>query len=314
MPHSYTVPVQMRRKNIFGVMILFATLNSAASLSAQSKTQSVHECEDGVKLRLSSPAGIQGSLLRFEIISGSPLTDLQAEWSGHPIPFWSSASRQSIHQALLGIDLELKPGPDPLSVSAHFPDGRKFVCTANINIRAGRFVAEHLKVENQFVEVNPKDRERADEEHKRLHEIFIHNTPERLWNGRFRVPLDGNHKGANFGRRRILNGHPSAPHTGVDFPAPSGTPVHASQRGRVVIAEPLFFSGNTVILDHGLGVYTFYGHLKSIDVAAGEMVEKGKILGLVGATGRVTGPHLHWGLTVNQSRVNALQLLALPAD
>jgi hypothetical protein len=304
----------MKRTNIFRAVIFLTTLLFPVLLSAQTRTQLTHDCGDGVKLRLSSPAGLQGSLLQFEVISAAPVSGLKADWSGHAIPFWPDAVHRNIHHALLGIDLELKPEPGNLSVSAGLPDGHELSCTATVAVKAGRFAAEHLKVDNQFVEVNPKDRERADKEHQRLHEIFEHNTPERLWDGRFRLPLDGDHPGGNFGRRRILNGHPGAPHTGVDFPAPSGTPVHASQRGRIVVAEPLFFSGNTVIIDHGLGVYTFYGHLKSMDVTVGEMVEKGKLLGLVGATGRVTGPHLHWGLTINLSRVNALQLLALPAD
>jgi murein DD-endopeptidase MepM/ murein hydrolase activator NlpD len=136
-------------------------------------------------------------------------------------------------------------------------------------------------------------------------------TPERMWNGKFRVPLDGVHAGTNFGRRRVLNGHPGTPHTGVDFPSPTGTPVHASQRGRVVLAEELFFAGNTVVVDHGLGIYTFYCHFSEIDVKVGNVVNKGDVLGKVGATGRVTGPHLHWGLNVERARVNALDVVRL---
>jgi murein DD-endopeptidase MepM/ murein hydrolase activator NlpD len=136
-------------------------------------------------------------------------------------------------------------------------------------------------------------------------------TPERLWDGPFRVPLDGVTTGKNFGRRRILNGEPRSPHTGVDFPAVKGTPVHATQAGRVALAQELYFSGNTVVLDHGLGIYTFYGHLDSIAVQEGETVKAGELLGEVGATGRVTGPHLHWGLTVERARVNPLELVQL---
>ena len=94
----------------------------------------------------------------------------------------------------------------------------------------------------------------------------------------------------------------------------TGTPVHAAQRGRVVLAEELFFSGNTVVVDHGLGIYTFYGHFSEIDVKVGDMVETGTVLGKVGATGRVTGPHLHWGLTVEKARVNPMQLVKLLAN
>jgi murein DD-endopeptidase MepM/ murein hydrolase activator NlpD len=123
------------------------------------------------------------------------------------------------------------------------------------------------------------------------------------------MPLVGEFKGSNFGKRRVLNGHPGSPHSGVDFPAPTGTPVHAAQKGRVVLAEELYFSGNTVIVDHGLGIYTFYCHFSEIDAKVGDEVIAGTVIGKVGATGRVTGPHLHWGLQVQHTRVNALELL-----
>jgi murein DD-endopeptidase MepM/ murein hydrolase activator NlpD len=87
--------------------------------------------------------------------------------------------------------------------------------------------------------------------------------------------------------------------------------VHATQRGRVALAEELFFAGNTVVVDHGLGIYTLYGHLSEIDVKVGDDLEAGSVLGKVGATGRVTGPHLHWGLAVERARVNPLQLVRL---
>jgi murein DD-endopeptidase MepM/ murein hydrolase activator NlpD len=168
-----------------------------------------------------------------------------------------------------------------------------------------------LQVEKQFVEPSPEQIKRANEERQKLRDIFDRVTPERLWDGEFRVPLDGVTTGSNFGKRRILNGNPGSPHSGADFPAATGTPVHATQRGRVVLAEELFFSGNTVVLDHGLGIYTFYGHLSEIDAKVGDELEAGAVLGKVGATGRVTGPHLHWGLTVERARVNPLLLVRL---
>jgi murein DD-endopeptidase MepM/ murein hydrolase activator NlpD len=168
-----------------------------------------------------------------------------------------------------------------------------------------------LQVGKQFVEPSPEQIKRADEERQKLRDIFDRVTSERLWDGKFRIPLDGVTTGSNFGRRRILNGNPGSPHGGVDLPGAAGTPVHAAQRGRVVLAEELFFAGNTVVVDHGLGIYTFYGHLSEIDAKVGDALEASAVLGKVGATGRVTGPHLHWGLTVERARVNPLQIVTL---
>lgn len=266
-------------------------------------------------LWLSSPAPSQGSLLLVEVRSAQPLLRLSGEWQGNQIPFWreESAGPKGFEawRALLGIDLEQPAGEYRLVVTEHASGGAPAPCRVNLPVRAGKFVTERLEVAPNFVEPNPEQLVRAQEETQRLREIFAAVTPEKLWRGRFRIPLDGVKTGGNFGRRRVLNGRPGSPHGGVDFPAPAGTPVHAAQRGRVVLAEPLYFSGNTVILDHGLGVYTFYGHFSETAVKQGDMVEAGALLGRVGSTGRATGPHLHWGLTVNRARVNALQIVAL---
>ncbi|HJT17882.1 MAG TPA: M23 family metallopeptidase, partial [Thermoanaerobaculia bacterium] len=118
-------------------------------------------------------------------------------------------------------------------------------------------------------------------------------------------------KGTNFGVRRIFNGEPRAPHSGADLHAAAGTPVHATNRGRVVLAKNLFFTGNTVLLDHGFGIYSLYAHLSRIDVHAGETVNRGEVVGLVGATGRVTAPHLHWGMRVQGARVDPFSLVGV---
>ncbi len=262
-------------------------------------------------MRLSSPVSSQGSLLLVELKSARPLTEVKGDWGGRSVPFWQENGRAAVHAGLLGVDLEKAPGPYELKVTAQKAAGEKITCNAVIAVRAGKFATEKLQVGKQFVEPSPEQIKRADEERQKLREIFDRVTPERLWDGKFRVPLDGVTTGANFGRRRILNGNPGSPHGGVDLPGTTGTPVHAAQRGRVVLSEELFFSGNTVVVDHGLGIYTFYGHLSEIDVKVGDALEAGALLGKVGATGRVTGPHLHWGLTVERARVNPLQIVQL---
>lgn len=237
---------------------------------------------------------------------------MKGEWNGKGIEFWSDAVRKNLEHALLGVDLETPVGGHDVTIEARLADGGPVSCRATVSVSAGEFAVEKLQVAQQFVEPNAEEIARADKEGQRLREILASVTPERLWNGTFHMPLTGAHTAKNFGRRRVLNGQPRSPHTGVDIPAATGTPVLAPQRGRVVLADNLFFAGNTVVVDHGLGVYTFYGHLSAMAVKEGDTVERGALLGNVGATGRVTGPHLHWGLTVDGARVNPLQIVGVP--
>jgi murein DD-endopeptidase MepM/ murein hydrolase activator NlpD len=276
-------------------------------------------CGPGVTLKLSAPSSSQGSLLHLEVRSRKPLAEVTAEWNSKNVPFWhvprsgidSPKVGPDLREAILGVDLEKAPGTYPLLVHVQAAGGKPEACTLHIPVRVGKFATEKLQVGKEFVEPSPEQIQRANEERDKLRAIFDQVTPEKLWDGDFRVPLDGVNTGGNFGKRRVLNGQPGSPHSGVDFPALTGTPVHAAQSGRVALAQELFFSGNTVVVDHGLGIYTFYGHLSEIDVKPGDELQSGQVLGKVGATGRVTGPHLHWGLTVERARVNALQLVKL---
>jgi murein DD-endopeptidase MepM/ murein hydrolase activator NlpD len=279
---------------------------------------SVHDCGSGLTLHLSSPDPTQGSLLLLELRSATqPIASIKATWDSQEIPFWqepkSSEKSPDLWRALLGVDLELKPDQYPLTLTAKSESAEEISCSAAIDVQQGKFATESLKVAPNFVTPDPEQLARAEAERQRLRAIYATITPERLWDGSFHYPLTGVTSGGNFGKRRVLNGTPGSPHGGVDFPAPAGTPVLAPQRGRVVLAEPLYFSGNTVILDHGLGLYTLYAHFESISVQPGDLVNTGAVLGKVGATGRVTGPHLHWGAAVNRARANPLQLISLSA-
>jgi murein DD-endopeptidase MepM/ murein hydrolase activator NlpD len=279
---------------------------------------SIHDCGHNVTLHLSAPDPTQGSLLLLELRSATqPVAEIKATWDSREIPFWQEPKPDEkspdIWRALLGVDLEQKPENYSLTLAAKTESAEEISCSATIDVKEGKFATESLKVAPNFVEPNPEQLARAEAEGQRLRTIFATITPERLWNGSFHYPLTGVTTGGNFGKRRILNGKAHSPHSGVDFPAPAGTPVYAAQRGRVVIAEPLYFSGNTVVLDHGLGLYTLYAHFESISVQPGDLVDAGALLGKVGATGRVTGPHLHWGATVNRARTNPLQLISLLA-
>lgn len=292
------------RASLAAIALLFST-----AFPFCAGAQQPGACGKGASLHLNRGAAAQGDLLELTLDSTAPISDLHATWAGSALPLWPVGER--VHHALLGVDLERAPGQYDLAVSGQLPGGAPLECKAVVSVTAGHFAIESLKVADQFVNPNPEERARADKESARMHEIYAHPTSERLWAGRFRTPLDGVSTGRNFGRRRVLNGEKRAPHTGLDMPAKTGTPIHAAQRGRVVLAENLYFAGNAVILDHGLGVYTFYCHMSAIKVAVGDMANAGTVIGLVGATGRVTGPHLHWGLTINGARVNPLQIVSL---
>ena len=228
-------------------------------------------CSGGLELRLTAPQASQGSLVLAEVRSRKPLHEVTGKWADRNVYFWKenaalNASSADRRQALLGVDLEKPAGTYVLAVNGTTEAGAPASCTAKLIVVAGKFATERLTVEKQFVEPNQQQADRAKAEQQKLRELFDTITPERLWQGPFRMPLDGGVRGTNFGKRRVLNGQSRSPHTGADFPALTGTAVHATQAGRVVLAEELYFSGNTVIVDHGLGVYSLYGHLSVIDV------------------------------------------------
>jgi murein DD-endopeptidase MepM/ murein hydrolase activator NlpD len=292
------------------ILLLFACF-SAGLAYAKHPVQSPAKktCESGIVLKLNSAVASQGGLLLAEISGSKPSQEFSAEWDGRPIPLWRETPGSPMLHALVGIDLEKPPGRYQWKLSWTALDGKPIVCSLPITVHAGKFPTERLTVEKQFVQPDPVQQKRAEEDQKKMKAIYDTVTPEVLWKGKFVLPLKGVSTGGNFGRRRVLNGEARSPHAGVDFPAAAGTPVYATQSGKVVLAENLYYSGNTVVIDHGFGIYTLYAHLSEIGVHAGDPVEMSAEIGKVGATGRVTGPHLHWGLTVDHARVNALQIV-----
>lgn len=265
-------------------------------------------CPGDVILKASAATAAQGSLILTEVLGPKELPKFSSEWDGHEMPLWQEGPTSGALHGLLGIDLEKAPGTYEWKVSWPGAGGDAESCSVTITVRAGKFPTERLTVNPQFVQPNPEQEKQAEEDSKKMRAIFDTVTPEVLWHGKFRLPLKNVTTGGNFGRRRVLNGESRSPHAGVDFPAAAGTAVFASQSGKVVLAELLYYSGNTVVIDHGYGIYTMYAHLSKIGVQAGQRVKAGEELGKVGATGRVTGPHLHWGLTINHARVNAMQI------
>jgi murein DD-endopeptidase MepM/ murein hydrolase activator NlpD len=216
------------------------------------------------------------------------------------------------YAALAGVDLETKPGKVPWRIGLVDGDGASRKATGSVTIKPGGFPVERLTLPGGMVNLDPEAERRAANEAARMRALYDTVTPERLWRGPFTQPVASRKPGGGFGSRRIINGQPRMPHSGIDYSADRGTPVVASNRGRVALLGEFFFAGRLVALDHGLGLYTLYFHLDGVAVTEGEMVERGQTVGTVGTTGRSTGPHLHFGAQLGRARINPPDLYALP--
>lgn len=252
----------------------------------------------------------QGQALEMSFPAEPGLTAVTVLWSGHDVPFVRSGDRWL---TIVGVDLDSRPGEHAVDVTFAYEDGHMRVVREPVMVNAGQYPTTELRVEERYVELSPEDQARADREAAETSAIYDTFTPQRYWSEPFEVPVRGAKDGRNFGHRRVFNGQPRAPHSGADLRAGTGTPIYAANRGRVVLAKDLFFSGNAVYIDHGYGLFTTYLHLSEIDVKVGEVVERGQQLGLAGATGRVTGPHLHWGVRLLDARVDPFSLVRIGA-
>jgi murein DD-endopeptidase MepM/ murein hydrolase activator NlpD len=263
-----------------------------------------------LSLLLAGVVAGQGQALQLNYAAEPGLTGVAVNWSGHAVPF---VLRDDQWLATVGVDLDSRPGEHAVDVTFTYRDGRTRSHREPITVRQEQYPTTELTVEERYVELSPEDQARADREGAETSALYETFTPERYWTESFAVPVQGAQDGRNFGHRRVFNGQPRAPHSGADLRARTGTAIYAANRGRVVLAKDLFYSGNAVFLDHGYGLFTTYLHLSAIDVAVGDVVERGQRLGLAGATGRVTGPYLHWGVRILDARVDPFSLIGLGA-
>jgi murein DD-endopeptidase MepM/ murein hydrolase activator NlpD len=206
--------------------------------------------------------------------------------------------------AIGAADIETKPGVHIIRVKVGKRKGK-------LKLRVGKasFPEQELTLPDDKVFLKPEDLDRVKKEDERLDNIFD-TISKKLWEGDFIAPLN-NEITTVFGTRRIMNGKWISVHRGIDMKGDAGDEVRASNDGRVVLEEELFFGGNTIILDHGQGIYTIYMHLSKFNVSPGDVVSKGDIIGFVGSSGRATGPHLHFGAKVQEMSVNPVSLFDL---
>lgn len=282
------------------VLLAFSALIASSRLLAQATipsravtlTPSIVEC--------GSPELIRIALPNVQEVTG--------EWLEKKLTFFQSSDDRSWF-ALVGLDVEAPVGSSTLKIEAR-RGGSLIHLDLPVEIHPAKYRTESISVAPRFVEPNPEDLKEIEADNQIKNRVFAVSAPEPLWHGSFRPPVISSATDS-FGVRRMYNGKLASIHRGTDFRAGRGTPVRAANSGTVVLAQRLYYEGNCVIVDHGLGLYTLSMHFSKIDVHVGQQVQTGQRLGLSGATGRVTGPHLHWAVRWEGAYLDPAKLLKL---
>jgi murein DD-endopeptidase MepM/ murein hydrolase activator NlpD len=243
---------------------------------------------------------VPGGIALVQLPAGSDTT--QVRFNKHPVLV--AASGES-YTAVVGLPLGTSPGTHSLTLRTL--DGRQTSVDFRVNDK--QYQTQHITIKDKR-KVNPekRDMQRIGREQQRIKRALANWDPQSPESLRFELPVEAR-VSSPFGLRRFFNEQPRKPHSGLDLAAAAGTPVHAPAAGHISDTGDFFFNGNTVFIDHGQGLVTMYCHLSRVDVKAGQQVQAGEVIGAVGQTGRVTGPHLHWGVSLNDARVDPLLFL-----
>lgn len=280
------------------IVVAIATL---ATVSAQ---------PPGPALRITHAARAMtpGEVVLVSVRAVVPPVAVRGEWLGQAVVFFQPSP--GIWQGLAPIDLSVSAGRYTLQVTASMPDGTQRAQPYAMTVARRVFPTRRITVEERFATPPEDVLPRIERERKATEAVFARPFDVPLWTAPFIRPVPGDAT-SSFGRRSIVNGEARSPHSGTDFQAPDGTPLESPNRGRVALVGDQYFSGRTLIIDHGAGVYSYFAHLSEIAVAEGDAVERGQVVARTGSTGRVTGPHLHWTLRIGRARVDPLSLIAI---
>jgi hypothetical protein len=287
-----------------GQCFVFAVL-SAVALAAP---RPVH-----LKFETRPAHPINGAACLFKVSASAKLTELHGKWLDHEVEFESQDNGRT-WITIAGTGFATKKGQYPLTLDGRSAAGSpvSFVRKIRVAIEKRKIIAapKPLTVEGRFTSPDPETLKRIDQEKAAKTAAYNETSQHALWSGPFHQPLDSAIT-ETFGVRRMFNGQLLSEHHGVDFRAAPGTPVLAANSGIVVLARELFFEGNCVILDHGQGLSTIYMHFSKLAVHEGDSVKRGQELGESGATGRVTGPHLHVSVLWRGVALDLLSLTTL---
>jgi murein DD-endopeptidase MepM/ murein hydrolase activator NlpD len=243
---------------------------------------------------------VNGGPVLFQVKPPARLDSLKGTWLGHDVSFSFDAKSKTWY-ALAGVSFETAPGTYAIELTGEPgggpASGKKISFSRSFTVASGKYpkIQAKLGVEGKFTEPTPEQQKQIEEGQQIKKDYLNRVTPDREWSGAFTEPADAAISDV-FGSQRIFNGKATSTHWGLDFRVPTGTPVAAMNDGTVLLARPLYFEGNFVVLDHGQGLLTIYMHLSEFKVKEGDQVKRGQVIALSGGTGRATGPHLHVGV------------------
>ena len=252
---------------------------------------------------------VNGSPVLFRVTAPLQLAELRGNFLGQEFSFRSS---QACHcwYAFAGVSLATKPGTYTLRVEGKDTGGQEAAMSYLVRVSAAHYPTSALKVAPGFVEPPKETLATIEEDQAEKKKVFATTAPDTLWSGRFEPPAEADVSGV-FGSARVFNGVKKSQHTGLDFRVTTGTSVVATNSGTIILARPLYFEGNCVMIDHGQGLLTMYLHLSEFKVKEGDEVKKGQLLGLSGGTGRATAPHLHFAVRWRGEYLDPRTLLEL---
>jgi murein DD-endopeptidase MepM/ murein hydrolase activator NlpD len=255
---------------------------------------------------------VNGGPVLFRVKTTARIESLSGKWLGHDVPFSFDRTSKTWF-ALAGVGFETLPGRYALELSGQRKAGDPVTFTQKFEIRAGSYpkIRAQLTVGGKFTEPTPEQLKQIDADQRVKEDYLSRVTPDREWDGNFDAPAHAEISDV-YGSQRIFNGKAQRPHYGLDYRVPTGTPVAAMNKGTVLLARPLYFEGNCVVIDHGQGLLTLYLHLSEIKVKEGENVTRGQEIGLSGGTGRATGPHLHVAVRWQGTYLDPARLMKLP--
>ncbi len=251
-----------------------------------------------------------GSPCLFTVELQDAAASVTGKWQGRNITFFQVRGRQAWY-GLAGVDVEVAEGSYPLTIEAALPNGKTKTIHRDVPIAAAPYEKITLHVPDKFIQPDAAALKKIEADKIVKERVFAKTAPKPEWTGNFLPPLKLAPRSDSFGTRRVFNDTLASVHRGLDYHARTGTPVSAVNAGRVVLARPLYFEGNCVMIDHGMGLMTVYMHLSKFQVKEGDQVRRGQVIALSGGTGRATGPHLHLGVRWQGAYMDPVKLFAL---